>query len=128
MKRRPAIRGQKTKAIRIDPAGLELFREELKGSPEWSEYNKASESELVVLATMFARLYISPDVQVLPKDGLMVLLSASIQDNIAAVARALGGAAQLNESDMTITVAQPSIKTVTFRATPPKDLEKFVVH
>ena len=128
MKRRPVIRGQKTKSLRIDPTGLALFREELKGAPEWAEYAEASESELVVLATMFARLYISPDVQVLPKDGLMVLLKDSIRENIGAVARALGGAAQLNDADMTITVAQPKRETVTFNATPPKTPVPVAVH
>ena len=127
MKRRPVIRGQKTKSLRIDPTGLALFREELKGNPEWAEYAEASESELVVLATMFARIYISPEVQVLPKDGLMVLLKDSIRENIGDVARAMGGAAQLND-DMTITVAQPERETVTFRATPPKAPEKVAVH
>ena len=57
MKRRPVIRGQKTKSLRVDPKGLAEFREELKGNPEWAEYAEASESELVVLATMFARIY-----------------------------------------------------------------------
>ena len=126
--KRPNIRGLKTKAIRIDPKGLAEFRERLKASPEWAEYGEASESELVTCATVLASLYISPDVQVLPKGGLIVLLKDSIRENIGAVARAMGGAAQLNDTDMTITVAQPERETVTFRATPPKAPEGVTVH
>ena len=125
--KRPNIRGLKTKAIRIDPKGLAEFRERLKASPSWAEYSEVSESELVTCAVVLASLYISPEVQVLPKAGLMGLLRDSIQKNIGAVAKAMGGAAQLND-DLTITVAQPERKTVTFRAVPPDDPEKVAVH
>ena len=125
--KRPSIRGLKTKAIRIDPKGLAEFRERLKANPDWAAYAEVSESELVTCAVVLASLYASPEVQVFPKDGLMVLLKDSIQKNIGAVARALGGAAQLND-DLTITVAQPERETVTFRATPPRTPEKVAVH
>ena len=125
--KRPNIRGLKTKAIRIDPSGLAVFRERLKDSADWSEYAEVSESELVTCAVVLASLYISPEVQVLPKDGLMALLKDSIRENIGAVARALDGAAQLND-DMTITVAQQERETVTFRAVPPRTPEKVAVN
>ena len=125
--KRPSIRGLKTKAIRIDPKGLAEFRERLKASPEWAEYAEVAESELVTCAVVLASLYISPEVEVLPKAGLMALLRDSIRENIAAVARALHGAAQLND-DMTITVAHKERETVTFRAVPPRTPEKVAVH
>ena len=120
MKRRPMIRGQKTKAIRIDPTALALFREELKGDPEWEEYAKASDSELFVLATVFARLHIQPDVYVLTLDSVNTLVDEAIRLNIAEVARALGGVAQMNP-DKTISVTRPGADSIeTFKAKPPK--------
>ena len=119
MKRRPVMRGQKTKAIRIDPTGLALFREELKGDPEWAEYSEASESELVVLATMFARLHIQPDVFLLTTDAVQTLVDEAIRLNIGEVARALGGVAQMNP-DKTITVGRVDGDSIeTFDAKPP---------
>ena len=96
MKRRPSIKGQKSKSIRIDPTGLALFREELKGDPEWEEYAAATDSELVVLMTMFARLHIQPDVFTLTSAAVQTLVDEAIRLNIGEVARALGGVAQLN--------------------------------
>ncbi len=128
MKRRPNIRGQKTKAIRIDPIGLALFREELKGDPEWDEYAEASESELVTLAVIFARIHIQPEVYVLTLDSVNTLVDEAIRLNIGEVARALGGVAQLNP-DKTITVARPeSESTQTFKAKPPKPQKPKFIH
>ena len=128
MKRRPNIRGQKAKTIRIDPTGIALFREELKGDPEWEEYAAASDSELVVLATMFARLHIQPDVVMLTTAAVQTLVNEAIRLNIGEVARALGGVAQLNP-DMTITVARPDgDSTKTFNATPPTPQRQAVFH
>ena len=128
MKRRPSIRGQKSKSIRIDPTGLALFREELKGDPEWEEYAAASDSELVVLATMFARLHIQPDVYVLTLDSVNTLVNEAIRLNIGEVARALGGVAQLNP-DMTITVARmEGDSTETFNAKPVTPPRPSVLH
>ena len=118
MKRRPRIRGQKSKSIRINPADLALFREELKGDPEWEEYAVASDSELVVLATMFARLHLQPDVFMLTTAAVNTLVDEAIRINIGEVARALGGVAQLNP-DKTISVTRPEADSIkTFKAKP----------
>ena len=128
MKRRPSIKGQKSKSIRIDPTGLALFREELKGDPEWEEYAAATDSELVVLMTMFARLHIQPDVFTLTSAAVQTLVDEAIRLNIGEVARALGGVAQLNP-DMTITVARiEGGSTETFNAKPPTPPRPSVLH
>ena len=128
MKRRPNIRGQKSKTIRIDPTGIALFREELKGDPEWEEYAAASDSELVVLATMFARLHIQPDVFMLTLDAVNTLVDEAVRLNIAEVARALGGVAQLNP-DKTISVTRPEADSIeTFKAKPVTPLRSSVFH
>ena len=128
MKRRPNIRGQKSKTIRIDPTGIALFREELKGDPEWEEYAAASDSELVVLATMFARLHIQPDVFMLTLDAVNTLVDEAVRLNIAEVARALGGVAQLNP-DKTISVTRPEADSIeTFKAKPVTPLRPSVFH
>ena len=128
MKRRPRIRGQKSKSIRIDPADFALFREELKGDPEWEEYAAASDSELVVLATMFARLHIQPDVFMLTLDAVNTLVDEAVRLNIAEVARALGGVAQLNP-DKTISVTRPEADSIkTFKAKPVTPLSPAVLH
>ena len=119
MKHRPHIRGQKTKAIRIDPTGLALFRKDLKADPEWAEYAKASDSELVVLATVFARIHIQPEVYVLTLDSVNTLVDEAIRLNIGEVARALGGVAQMNP-DKTISVGRVDGDSIeTFNAKPP---------
>ena len=119
MKRRPTIRGKKTKAIRIDPAELALFREELKGDPEWEEYAEASESELVTLAVIFGRIHIQPDVHTLTTEAVQTLVDEVIRLNIVEVARALGGVAQMNP-DKTITVGRVDGDSIeTFKAKPP---------
>ena len=120
MKRRPNIRGQKTRSLRIDPTALALFREELKGDAEWEEYATASDSELVGLATMLARLHLQPDVFLLTTAAVQTLVDEAIRLNIGEVARALGGVAQMNP-DKTITVARPEAdSTETFNAKPPR--------
>ena len=94
-------------------------REELKGDPEWAEYAKASDSELVVLATVFARVHIQPDVYVLTLDAVNQLVDEAIRLNIGEVARALGGVAQMNP-DKTISVARVDGDSIeTFDAKPP---------
>ena len=116
--KRPNIRGLKTKAIRIDPIGLALFREELKGDPEWAEYAEVSESELVTLAVTFARVQIRPDVYVMTLESVNSLVDEAIRINIGEVARALGGVAQLNP-DKTISVTRPEADGInTFKAKP----------
>ena len=128
MKRRPNIRGQKSKSIRIDPAGLALFREELKGDSEWEEYAVASDSELVVLAVMFARLHVAPDVFLLTTAAVQTLVDEAIRINIGEVARALGGVAQMNP-DKTISVSRPESDSVeTFNAKPPTVPRPSVFH
>ena len=128
MKRRPNIRGQKSKTVRIDPTDIALFREELKGNPEWSEYAAASDSELVVLATMFARMHILPDVYVLTLDAINTLVDEAIRLNIGEVARALGGVAQLNP-DKTISVTWPEADSIkTFKAKPVTPPRPSVLH
>ena len=126
--KRPNIRGLKTKAIRIDPSGLAEFREELIRDPEWAEYAKASESELVTLAVLFGRIHIQPEVYVLTLDAVNTLVDEAIRLNIGEVARALGGVAQMNP-DKTITVARPeSESTQTFTAKPPTIRRPTMVH
>ena len=128
MKRRPNIRGQKSKSIRIDPTGLALFRAELKGDPEWEEYAAASDSELVVLAVMFGRLHVAPDVFLLTTAAVQTLVDEAIRLNIGEVARALGGVAQMNP-DKTISVSRPESGSVeTFNAKPPTVPRPSVFH
>ena len=118
----PKIRGRKIKSIRVDPSDLALLREELKANPEWSEYGKASESELVRIAIIFARLHIQPDVFLLTTDAVNQLVNEAVRLNIAEVARALGGVAQMN-ADGTIDVTRPeadSIETFKAKQVPPK--------
>ena len=127
MKLGPKIRGRKIKSIRVDPSDLALLRKELKENPEWEQYGLASESELVRIAVIFARLHIQPDVFMLTSAAVQTLVDEAIRLNIAEVARALGGAAQLN-ADMTITVAQPERETITFNAKPPTPPRPTVLH
>ena len=128
MKRRPNIRGQKSKTIRIDPTGIALFREELKGDPEWEEYAAASDSELVVLAVMFARLHVQPDVFMLTTAAVNTLVDEAVRLNIAEVARALGGVAQLNP-DKTISVTRPEADSIeTFKVKPVTPQRPAVFH
>ena len=116
--KRPTIRGLKTKAIRIDPVGLAEFREELKGDPTWSDYAKASESELITLAVVFARIHIRPDMYVLTLDAVNTMMDEAVRINIAEVALALGGVAQMGP-DNTISVTRPEADSIeTFKAKP----------
>ena len=118
MKRLPSIRGLKSKTIRINPADLALFREDLKGDPEWEEYGSASDSELVVLSTFFGRLHLQPDVFMLTTDAVQTLVNEAVRFSIAEVAGALGGVAQL-KPDGTMTVARiESDSVATFPAKP----------
>ena len=114
----PKIRGRKIKSIRVDPSDLKLLRKELKASPEWAEYAKASDSELVRLAVIFARIHIKPDVYVLTLDSVNQLVDEAIRVNIGEVAQALGGVAQMNP-DKTISVTRPEADSITtFKAKP----------
>ena len=115
---RPKIRGRKIKSVRVDPSDLKLLREELLLDPEWAEYAEASDSELVRLTVMFARLHIQPDVFTMTLDAVNQLVSEAIRLNIAEVARALGGVAQMN-LDKTINVTRPESDSIkTFKAKP----------
>ena len=101
MKRRqPVSRGQKTKAIRIDPTGLAEFREELKANSAWAHYAEAPDSELVRIAIMFGRLHMQPDVFMLTTDAVQTLLDEAVRNAISDVAAALGGVAQMNQDHM----------------------------
>ena len=94
------------------------YGEDLKGDPEWEEYAVASDSELVVLATMFARLHLQPDVFMLTTAAVQTLVDEAVRISIAEVAGALRGVAQLNR-DRTITVARIDGDPIeTFKATP----------
>ena len=116
--KRPNMRGLKTKAIRIDPIGLAEFREELKGDPDWAVYAEASESELVTLAVTFARIQIRPDVHVLTTNDINHVVDEAVRINIAEVALALGGVAQMGPNK-TISVMRPGSDSVeTFKAKP----------
>ena len=116
----PKIRGRKIKSIRVDPSDLALLREELKANPKWAEYGLASESELVRIAIIFARIHIQPDVYVMTLDSVNQIVEEAIRFNIGEVARALGGVAQMNP-DKTISVTRPGADSIeTFKAKPPK--------
>ena len=118
MKRRPVSRGQKTKAIRIDPTGLAEFRKELKASSEWAHYAEAPDSELVRIAIMFGRLHMQPDVFMLTTLAVATLVDEAVRINIGEVARALGGVAQMDR-DGTISVTRPESDSIkTFKAKP----------
>ena len=117
MKRRPSIRGLKSKTIRINPADIALFRAALKGDPEWGEYAAATDSELVVLATFLGRLHLEPDVFMLTTAAVQILVDEAVRISISEVAGALSGVAQLNR-DRTITVARMDGDPIeTFKAT-----------
>ena len=111
MKRRPKLRGHASKSIRVNPVELAALREELKGDPEWGEYAVASDSELVVLATMFARLHLQPDVFVMTQESVSTLVNEVVRLNIADVAMALGGVAQMDR-DGIISVTRPESDAV----------------
>ena len=109
--KRPNIRGLKTKAIRIDPIGLAELREALKGDPDWGEYARASESELITLAVTIARVHLRPDVHVMTTGDVNHLVDEAVRINIAEVATALGGVAQMGP-DKTISVTRPGADTI----------------
>ena len=111
MKRRPRLRGHASKSIRVNPVDLAALREELKGDPTWGEYAVASDSELVVLATMFARLHLQPNVFVLTQESISTLVNEVVRLNIADVAMALGGVAQMDR-DGIISVTRPESDAV----------------
>ena len=116
----PKIRGRKIKSIRVDPSDLKLLRKELKANKEWAQYAEGSDSEMVRIAVIFARIHIQPDVYVMTLDSVNQLVEEAIRFNIAEVARALGGVAQMNP-DKTISVTRPGADSIeTFKAKPPK--------
>ena len=124
----PKIRGRTNKSIRVDPAQLKAFRQELKRNKEWAEYAEASDAELHRIAVIFGRLHVAPDVYVLTLDAVNQLVDDAVRLNIGEVARALGGVAQLNP-DKTITVARPEAdSTETFNAKPPEIRRPKFVH
>ena len=127
MKRRPVSRGQKTKAIRIDPTGLAEFREELKANSDWAHYAEAPDSELVRIAVMFGRLHIQPDMYVMPLKTVNAIVDEAVRVNIAEVARELGGVAQMDR-DGIISVTRPESDSIkTFKAKPvAKNKPKFI--
>ena len=109
--KRPNIRGLKTKAIRVDPAGLAEFREELKADPDWAMYAGVSESELVTLAVVFSRIYIRPEVITMTVSDYNHLIDEAVRINIAEVALALGGVAQMGPNK-TISVTRPGADSI----------------
>ena len=114
----PKIRGRKTKSIRVDPSDLKLLREELKGDPAWAEYAAASDSEIVRLAVMFARLHIQPDMYVMTLETVNTIVDEAVRINIAEVALVLGGVAQMDRDGM-ISVTRPESDSIkTFKAKP----------
>ena len=128
MKRRAIRRGQKTKAIRVDPTGLAELREELKADSNWAHYAEAPDSELFRIAVMFARLHLQPDVFTLTTEAVQTLVDEAVRLSIADVAGALGGVAQLNR-DRTINVARTDGDPIeTFKATPVAFPRSAVLH
>ena len=124
----PKIRGRKIKSIRVDPSDLKLLRKELKANPEWGEYAEASDSEMVRIAIIFARIHIQPEVYVLTLDAIHQLVDEAIRLNIGEVALALGGVAQMNP-DKTISVRGPDSDSVeTFKAKPVEPRRTPIVH
>ena len=116
----PKIRGQKSKTIRVDPVGLADFRKRLKDSADWSEYAKASDSELHTMAVILASIHIRPEVYVMTLADLNHLVDEAVRINIGEVARALGGVAQMNP-DKSISVTRPESDSITtFEAKPVK--------
>ena len=114
----PKIRGIKSKSIRVDPSDLKVLRKELKATKQWAKYAEVSDSELVAIAFIFARIHIAPDVYVLTLDAVNQLVDEAVRLNIAEVARALGGVAQMNP-DKTISVSRPEADSIkTFKAKP----------
>ena len=118
MELEPKIRGRKTKSIRVEANDLKLLREELKATKEWAQYAEAADSELVRLAVMFARLHMQPDVFMLTTDAVQTLVNEAVRLNIAEVARALGGVAQMGQ-DGFISVTRPEADAIeSFQAKP----------
>ena len=119
MKRRqPVSRGQKTKAIRIDPTGLAEFREELKANSDWAHYAEAPDSELVRIAVMLGRVHLQPDMYVMPLETINTIVDEAVRINIAEVALVLGGVAQMDRDGM-ISVTRPESDSIkTFKAKP----------
>ena len=95
-------RGQKTKAIRVDPTGLEEFREDLKADPNWAHYAEAPDSDLFRIAIMFGRLHLQPDVFMLTTEAVQELVNETVRLNIADVAMALGGVAQMDGTGLSL--------------------------
>ena len=111
MELEPKIRGKKTKSIRVEAADLKLLREELSLVKEWAHYAEAADSELVRLAVMFARLHMQPDVFVMTQESVSTLVNEVVRLNIADVAMALGGVAQMDR-DGIISVTRPESDAV----------------
>ena len=124
----PKIMGKKNKSIRVDPSQLAAFRKEMKGNPEWSEYASATDSEIVRIGIIFGRLHVQPDVYMMTLESVNTLVAEAIRVNIAEVARALGGVAQMNP-DKTISVTRPGADSIeTFKAKPPPIRRETVIH
>ena len=118
--KRPSIRGLKTKAIRIDPKGLAEFRERLKANPSWVEYAEVSESDLITLAVVLASLHIRPELISMTMADIHQLVDEAVRINIARVAQALGGVAQMGPGRK-ISVTRPESDSInTFEAEPVK--------
>ena len=105
------IRGKKTKAIRVDSSELALLRKELEGNPVWGEYAAASDSEVVRLALICARLYIQPNLYLTTLEDINHIVDEAVRINIGEVAEALGGVAQMGP-DKTISVIKPGADSV----------------
>ena len=129
MKRRqPVSRGQKTKAIRIDPTGLEEFREDLKANSDWAHYAEAPDSELVRIAIMFGRLHMQPDIFALTPAAVQTMVDEAVRNAISDVATALGGVAQMNQ-DHVISVTKPQSDSIeTFKAKPVSKNKPTFIH
>ena len=124
----PKIKGRKNKSIRIDSSQLEAFRKELKGTPEWAEYATATDSEIVRIGLIFARVHMQPDVFLMTLESVNQLVDEAVRNAIGGVALALGGVAQLNP-DKSISVTKPASDSVeTFKAKPVKPRVTSVVH
>ena len=111
MKPGPKIRGRKIKSVRIDPDDLSLLRKELQDNPSWGGFSDASDSEILRLAVMFARLHIENNVYVMTIEDINHIVDEAVRINIGEVAQALGGVAQMGP-DKTISVMKPGADSV----------------
>ena len=123
----PRIRRKKSKTIRVDPVGLAEFRKGLKANPQWAKYAQAPDSELHTMAVILASIYIRPEVVSMTMADFTHIIDEAVRINIAEVALALGGVAQMGPNK-TISVTRPGADSIeTFPAKVVKPRHKPIV-